>query len=374
MELTSQIQSVILLDSDDKSRSTAHKCIQYLWAGHIDVCQSTEEVQAKLSDEEHSFNLFILSLSDFEDIDLASWLLGLGFKGQVVLMLEDDEKAPNFIPCDLLATLKKPVKLHDFNSIFSLNIDTFSERLLDLKFIIELLNRRDALSIEFQPQYIAKTEVLWGFECLVRFQHKGIRLDTLTVIKAIEKFTMMEVFSNVFFKRLAELLPAFESYRLSINLSLYSIEKYDLFYLLTEFVSKGNLKPNNFTLEFSNEAYFSSSVEAIELLCKFKAYGFQLAIDGYHGDLKSLKGLPLLIDEVKFSVLGRSDDEINLSPNNQILIKPLSKNLNTRIVFSGVESYQQVIQAQKIAPNSVIQGYYLAPPVSINDAISLQKK
>ncbi|WP_157575709.1 MULTISPECIES: hypothetical protein [unclassified Pseudoalteromonas] len=44
-----------------------------------------------------------------------------------------------------------------------------------------------------------------------------------------------------------------------------AIEKYDLFYLLTEFVSKGNLKPNNFTLEFSNEAYFSSSVEAIEL-------------------------------------------------------------------------------------------------------------
>ena len=123
-----------------------------------------------------------------------------------------------------------------------------------------------------------------------------------------------------------------------------AIEKYDLFYLLTEFVSKGNLKPNNFTLEFSNEAYFSSSVEAIELLCKFKSYGFQLAIDGYQGDLKSLKGLPL-IDEVKFSVIGRTDDKINLSPNNQILIKPLSKNLNTRIVFSGVESYQQVVQA-----------------------------
>lgn len=99
-----------------------------------------------------------------------------------------------------------------------------------------------------------------------------------------------------------------------------------------------------------------------------------MAIGGYQGDLKSLKGLPLLIDEVKFSVIGRTDNKINLSPNNQILIKPLPKNLNTRIVFSGVESYQQVIQAQKIAPNSVIQGYYLAPPVSINNAISLQKK
>lgn len=374
MELTAQIQSIILLDSDDKSRSTAHKCIQYLWSGHIEACQSPDEVQTKLSDEDHSFNLFILSLSDFNDIDLPSWLLGLGFKGQVVLMLENDEKPPSFIPCDLLTTLKKPVKLHDFNSIFSMNKDTFSDRLLDLKFIIELLNRRDALSIEFQPQYIAKTEALWGFECLVRFQHKGIRLDTLTVIKAIEKFNMMDVFSNVFFKRLTELLPAFENYRLSINLSLYCIEKYDLFYLLSECVSKSKLKPNNFTLEFSNEAYFSSSVEAIELLCKFKAHGFQLAIDGYQGDLKSLKGLPLLVDEVKFSAIGRSDDEINLSPNNQILIKPLSKNLNTRIVFSGVESYQQVVQAQKIAPQSVIQGYYLAPPVSMNDAVLLQKK
>jgi len=56
------------------------------------------------------------------------------------------------------------------------------------------------------------------------------------------------------------------------------------------------------------------------------------------------------------------------------LIKPLSQNVTTRIVFSGVESYQQVMQAQKIAPKSIIQGYYLAPPVSMNDAVLLQKK
>ncbi|PAJ72659.1 hypothetical protein CJF42_19855 [Pseudoalteromonas sp. NBT06-2] len=104
MELTSQIQSIILLDSDDKSRSTAHKCIQYLWAGHIEVSKSIEEAQQKLSESDHLFNLFILSFSDFEDIDLASWLLGIGFKGQVVLMLDKGERAPSFIPCDLLKT------------------------------------------------------------------------------------------------------------------------------------------------------------------------------------------------------------------------------------------------------------------------------
>jgi len=100
---------------------------------------------------------------------------------------------------------------------------------------------------------------------------------------------MMDVFSNVFFKRLTELLPVFENYRLSITLSLYCIKKYDLFYLLSEFVSKAALKSNNFTLELSNEAYFSSSVEAIELLCKFKTHGFQLAIDGCRGGFKVFK-------------------------------------------------------------------------------------
>ncbi|SFD29073.1 EAL domain-containing protein [Pseudoalteromonas denitrificans] len=374
MELKSQITGVILLDSDAINRITTDKCVQYLWAGQVEVCETIKEAQSKLAEPNHAFNLFILSLSDFEDVDLASWLLGIGFKGQLVLMLNDGENAPNFVPCNLLATLKKPVTLHDFNDIFSVNKNQYTQQLVDQKFIFALLNRRDALSIEFQPQYIAKTDTLWGFECLVRFQHKGIRLDTLTVIKAIENFSMMEVFSNVFFKRLAELLPAFKDYRLSINLSLYNIEKYSLFDLMFDFVKNSCMDAYKFTLEFSNEAYFSSSVKAIELLCKFKTHGFQLAIDGYRGDLKSLKGLPLLIDEVKFSALGSSSNAINLSPNNQILIKPLSQNLGTRIVFSGVESYQQVVQAQKIAPASIIQGYYLAPPVSMNDAVLLQEK
>ena len=108
MELTSQIQSLILLDSDDKSRSTFHKCVQYLWAGYIEGTKSIEEAQVKLSELDHTFNLFILSLSDFKDVDLASWLLGIGFKGQVAILLEDDDQAPSFIPCDLLASITKP--------------------------------------------------------------------------------------------------------------------------------------------------------------------------------------------------------------------------------------------------------------------------
>ncbi len=374
MELEQQEKQILLLDSDTNSMNNIHKCLRYVWEGQIDVCTDLADAQHSLSKNLASFDTLILSLSEFSDENLASWILATGYKGKLILLLQQGESAPDFLPCELIATINKPVKVQDFNEIFCKSKGHKNKTTISRKLIESILKRRDGLAIEFQPQYVAKGESLWGFECLTRFFNEGTRLDTLEVIKEIEKLAMMDVFCEVFFKRLAELLPAFSDSRLSINLSLYNIDKYNLTEMLKNLVKQSGISTEILTLEFSNDAYFSSSKESIELLCELKSLGFQLAIDGYQGDLSKLKGLPLLVDEVKFRAKTAVKSQIDLPKVKLEQVKPLSKNLSARIVFSDIETYQQVKHAIKLSSSSIIQGYYLAPPVKIEDAIVLKSR
>ena len=119
--------------------------------------------------------------------------------------------------------------MHDFSDVISNTEATQSKEASFTKELIEtVLDRRDAFYLEFQPQYRAQTEKLWGFECFARFQHLGEKLETRKVLSAIAEFNLMETFSRVFFARLGELLPAFSGVHLSINFSLYDVENFDL--------------------------------------------------------------------------------------------------------------------------------------------------
>lgn len=372
MSERNQNKGILVCDSDNVSLNNTLKCLHYIWSGHIEESTTLLRAQEVLSDPKQTIDIFIVALAEFVHIDLASWLLGTGFKGHLVLIKNEDDTLPSFIPSEQLTTLQRPVKLTDFTKTCAIESSNRSDKKLDASFLSELLNRRDALSIEFQPQYLARSEKLWGFECLTRFQHNGAKFDTKEVIDALEKHGFMDKFSQVFFKRLTEVLPAFMRTRLSLNLSLYNIEKYDLLTVIKKMLSDTNISADKITLEFDASAYFSSSAQAITLLCELKALGFDMAIDGYEGDISNLKGLPLMIDEVKLSVSHTRKTAGGFVLPEMESIIPLSKNIGTRIVFAEIEQYQQYKRAQKMSSEAILQGYYLAPPVGLSEVAELQ--
>lgn len=365
-------QTILVCDSNEISRANTVKCLTYLWSGPIEQCISPAAAQAFLSQNKNKQTIFIAALADFIDVKFTSWLLDLSFKGQLILLLNADDTLPKFLPLDQITLVHKPAKLHDFQKIFCIDKNELDAIKLDKAFLTQLLSRRDALSIEFQAQYLARSEKVWGFECLTRFQYQGQKLDTLEVIKAIEFFGLMDKFSTIFFKRLSEVLPAFRNTRISLNLSLYDVEKYDLLNLMSVMLQQTNMPANKITLEFSYDAYFHSSAQAITLLCQLKALGFDMSIDGYKGDLAELTRLPLMIDEVKLSLSNQKNHKsVYILPDIKDIV-PLSHNVGTRVVFAEIEQYQQFKKAQKFSTDAILQGYYLAPPVGFSELVSLQ--
>ena len=366
MDKTNHELTVYVFDKDNEQRVNTVKCLQYLWAGSLLAFYELETLQVDLVNSSEE-DVFVASLSSFEHVDMASWLLGVGFKGHLVLLLEQHQDLPEFIPTNKVKALTLPVKLNDFESLFTEFKKNKDKPPVNAELVSSMLSRRDAISLEFQPQSYTSNEKLWGMECLVRFQLHGVPYDTKSVIKAIEDENRVGEFSDTLFRRLGEIAPAFGSTFLSINLSLIDIEKYELIKIVNQYLSDLNIKLN-LVFEFSSDAFYKSHPLSINLLSDLKEQGYLLAMDTNGDELESLLKLPMVIDMVKINAR-------HLTPANETLLHEVlhkaAQSDNILVVFTNIETYQQVSMAQRIAPGSIMQGYYLAPPIKIQEVFEI---
>ena len=361
-------QNVFVFDTSEEQRTTTQKCIEYLWAGRIFSTGDLSELQQAVINSTTE-DVLALSLASFERVDVASWLLGTGFKGRLILILNQENEVPEFLPCEVAATVHLPVKLSDFNQVFNQHRKVVTERHINQEKIAKLLSHRECLSLEFQPEFYAKNEKLSGFECLVRFQENGIKLSTKEVLNAIEKHQMIEQFSEVFFKRVAEILPAFSSVRLSLNLSLIDLEQYDLLAVIAQHFDISGINSNKIIFEFPLDAFYSSNRNVINLLTGLKENGFCLGIDGNEQLLDRLGKLPLVIDTIKVPASRLAD----LSQQQHEKLSQFYHNHDVELVFVKIESYQAQKRVQNNFLLSHMQGYYLAPPIPIQQVFEMLK-
>lgn len=366
VNMDSKEQTVFIFDLSEEQRTTTQKCIEYLWAGRIFTTGDLTSLQSEVV-QGTSEDTLVISANSFGDVDMASWLLGTGFKGRLVLLLNDDDAVPLFLPCELIAQIHKPVKLSDFNQVFSQS--SVTEHIIDKAKLTTILARRDCINLDFQPEFRSQNEKLSGFECLVRFQENGIKLSTKEVMDAIEKHQLIDVFSEAFFKRVAEVLPAFSSVRLSINLSLIDLGQYDLLQVMSSHLNIAGINPNQIIFEFPLDAFYSSNSKVIGLLAGLKELGFSLAIDGEDGILTRLEKLPLVIDEVKIPVSQLQQ----LDKEQTDKVAQFYHHNSVDCVFVKIESYQQQKLVQNNFTRSHMQGYYLAPPIPVNQVFEMLK-
>lgn len=365
--MTTEQAKVVIFDNDESSLISTKKCIEYVWAGPILTASDIYQAQ-KYTSHSATLDMFVFTCEAFDNVDIASWLLGVGYKGRVIILYQNSETIPRFLPCTIAKTIAKPAKLSDFNQVFCLPKNSDKALFLNKQMTAKLLDRRDSLFLEFQPQYRSQGEKLWGFECLTRFQIEGEKVDTSLVLNAIERYSFMEHFSQLFFTRLAEILPAFKNVHLAINLSLYNVEKYDLLSVIEKTFDETIIVPENITFEFSYDAYFSSKSRAINLLTNLRSFGYRLSIEDSTKLVDSLDTFPLLIDEVKVPISLMEGENML---QHQRAMSALAHSKDVSIVFAKVEKYQHVKLASSVAPNSIVQGYYLAPPTSIENVFDL---
>jgi len=229
---------------------------------------------------------------------------------------------------------------------------------------------RNQFSLSMQPQLLAKSKKLHGFEALLRWQHpeRGV-ISPDDFIPILENSEYMVELGYWVIRRCFELCVQFKQKGLddvviAINLSAGQFVDIHLPEYLHSLLNEFSLEAKHFELELTEQTLVKDIDRAIDMMNSLKALGFTFAIDDFgtgYSSLAYLKKMPVDVIKIdKSFVFGMLENHADY----QIIMSTIAmvKNLGLIVVAEGVESSAQL---RSLTENDcdIIQGYYFAKPI-----------
>lgn len=303
-----------------------------------------------------------------------------------VYILDDISNQKN-LDFDQLFTFAK-YAIGKGNSNSTDQIFFFDEKMLEeqswLRFVEE--NMEDALENEeflvyLQPKYSPKDRRLVAAEALVRWNNpeKGMVSPGL-FIPIFEENGFITRLDDYMITKVSKMqaewtLQKKKQVPISVNVSRAHFSLEDLADHICNLVDSYGASHELIELEVTESAFFDDKEVLTETVKELKARGFTVSMDDFgagYSSLNSLKDIP--IDVVKLDgEFFRGDDT---DKRGEVIVKEtiqLAKNLQMKVVAEGIEKEEQV-EFLKEAGCDMIQGFYFARPMPVNEYESLVEK
>ncbi|AZQ83143.1 EAL domain-containing protein [Colwellia sp. Arc7-635] len=225
-------------------------------------------------------------------------------------------------------------------------------------------------SLSLQPQLVAKTNKVHGFEALLRWQHpeRGM-VSPDDFIPILENSEHMIELGYWVIRRCFELYCEMRKVGLNdiiiaINLSAAQFADVYLSDYLKELLEEFNVNAKNFELELTEQTLVKDIDKAIETMDSLRELGFSFAIDDFgtgYSSLAYLKRMPVDVIKIdKSFVFGMLENHADF----QIIKSTIAmvKNLGLIVIAEGVETKAQL---RSLTENDcdLIQGYYFSKPI-----------
>ena len=226
-----------------------------------------------------------------------------------------------------------------------------------------------SLLMKYQPQFDNKGKCI-GCESLLRWNHAkyGIVYPPLVVHLAKESNRLYELETLIIEKSIrdsVELKKVFgEDFKLSVNITVSSLNDERLLPFLKELCKKYTFKKNSVCIEITEETALETTKDTAELINQIKSLGFMFALDDFSMGHTSLQYLQYnQFDMVKLdgnlvrSLLGneRTKEIINS-------IVYLSNSLGFKVLAEFVETNEQQNALEAIGVK-LYQGYLYSPAI-----------
>ena len=247
------------------------------------------------------------------------------------------------------------------------------------------LKMRDAMDrgefvLFLQPQYDHHTGKIVGAEALSRWiKDDGSIVSPGLFIPVFEKNGFIKDMDRYVWETAFKLVKEWEDagvarVPISVNISRISLEKDEIIDTIKELSEKYPIDKRHLYFEITETAYTSDQESITERIRKIKALGFEIAMDDFgsgYSSLNSLKDIPLDVLKLDMGFLRGGS---NTERGNEIIahVLEMAKALDLKIVGEGVETKDQ---ADFLTDRGcdVIQGFYYARPMPINDYIEKLK-
>lgn len=229
-------------------------------------------------------------------------------------------------------------------------------------------------SIDYQPKINIKTNKIYGFEALIRWQLEGKNISPDQFIPLAEETNLIIPLGKWILKKAMHdmkqiHLMGYDDVVLSINLSTRQFTDEHLFDNIEKAISETGYDRSKLIFEITESTSVNDIEHSVSIMENFKKKGFSLSIDDFgtgYSSLSYLKRFPL--EELKIDKSFISD--IPDDPNDVAICRTIismANSLNYLVVAEGVETKEQL---DFLSANGcfIIQGYYFYKPMAIDQA------
>lgn len=234
---------------------------------------------------------------------------------------------------------------------------------------------RGEFQMYLQPKYITKDETLGGAEALCRWKHPTEGLvppykfipifEENGFIVKLDDFMIGEV-AKYQAKWIAEgrkVVP------ISVNVSRAHFAMDNLAEHIRDIVDKYGAPHDCVELELTESAFFDDKEQLLRTVSKMQEYGFAVSMDDFgagYSSLNSLKELPLDVIKLDAEFFRGKDSE----DRGKLIVEDaiaLARKLGMSVVAEGIETREQVDFLAGIDNDILIQGYYFAKPMPVEE-------
>ena len=238
------------------------------------------------------------------------------------------------------------------------------------------------LSVNYQPQYGARTERLLGLEALARWTHKDWGAvspdefipisETSGLVHLIDGFVLDSACGQLAdWQRLGW---AARACRMSVNLSAKTLGNGDTVRIVKAAVAKAGIDPSSLCLEITEGTAMADVGRSIDMLQQLRSLGVLIAVDDFgtgYSSLAYLRELPVDIVKIDRSFISRLDPSGDVNRPSRDLrmvaaIIDLAHHFELTVVAEGVEHAGQMDILRSLGCDEV-QGYLFARPLAIDD-------
>ena len=235
--------------------------------------------------------------------------------------------------------------------------------------------KNDELVLYYQPQFLAETKEIAGFEALLRWKNdKYHDISIFDIIKIAERDNLIDEIGFHIFKMACYFIKGVVARSekrivVSVNFSAVQLTRKDFIDNVLAIIKETGISTSYLGFELTETCFIDNFDEICDKLQLIKDMGITVSIDDFGTGYSSLSYLlKLPVNHVKIDKSFLAD--LESSSKSEIFINSLisiTHNLGLQVVAEGVETEKQY-QMLKNMNCDYIQGYFLAKPVSEDEA------
>ncbi|WP_228203294.1 EAL and GGDEF domain-containing protein [Acinetobacter sp. CFCC 10889] len=236
------------------------------------------------------------------------------------------------------------------------------------------------LLVYYQPKICTKTEKVYGFEALIRWQHPKLGLITPDVFLPIaeESSLITEIGRFVLFETCKQIRIwqdlNFDYLRVSVNIVAQQVHRGELIQDIDQALNLYKISGDMLELEITESSLIAKSDNVLNLLQQIKQRHISIALDDFgtgYSSLAYLTNYPidtLKIDKIFISKIEQEKDQAIVSA-----IIAMGKAMGMSVVAEGVETIEQINFLKKHGCH-ILQGFYYSKPLSAQECIDYLAK